>query len=126
MPGSRLEVVLNPSNKLYIKCSIDGGILIVPPSMLHLIQLKVTDLKYKCNCLDANTFLGLLRIHLTLEVNKSILCVVTIWGQLTSNTFLMKGSRIPIYPFNLNYPESENHTEQKTHSKKYAILKFVE
>lgn len=87
--------------------------------MLHLIQLKARVLKYKRNCLDVNTFLGLLQIHLTPEINKSILCLVTIWGQLTSNTFLIKGSCVPIYPFNFNYPESENHTKQKRHSKKY-------
>lgn len=32
--------------------------VIVPPSMLHLIQVKVRDLKYKCYWLDVNTFLG--------------------------------------------------------------------
>lgn len=123
MPGSRLMLVLNP----IINCISEQ--IIVPLSVLHdfyWIQPKVRDLKYKCNYLSANTLLGLLWIHLTLEINTNTLCSVTFWGQLTSSTTSTKDSHMSIFSFNVNYPESENHIEQKRHRRKYAILKLME
>ena len=113
VPGFGLELVLNASNKLYVGTNNCAFVY----SMIFT-DFNLKGLNIKVQCLGANIFCELLWIHSVLEINNSTLCVVTIWGQLTRNTPLIKGSHISIFLFNLNCPESEYHTEQKKAQKK--------